>query len=116
MLELSFTLIETLLKYCSACIPSPTSSKILKDPHLINIKHCCNHEERKIKLITCKQQNITKTKNTTNAKQRHPQTLHDDQLSLVLALSIIPKYCNPSSTRSHLHQNLYLGHVHIKNN
>jgi hypothetical protein len=73
MLELSFTLVKTLIKYCNAYIPSPTSSKIVKDPHLININHRCNHEERKIELITYNQQNITKTENTINAKQWHPQ-------------------------------------------
>jgi hypothetical protein len=43
-----------------------------------------------------------------------PSTHHDDHLSLVLALFIIPKYHSPSSIRSHLHQNLYLGHFHIE--
>jgi uncharacterized membrane protein len=73
MLELSFTLVEALFKYWSACIPSPTSFKVIKDLHLINIKCHYNHEERKIKLITWKQQNITKIENTTNSKQWHLQ-------------------------------------------
>jgi hypothetical protein len=69
MVELSFTFVEDPLKYCSARTPSTTSSKTMKDSHLINAECCRNHEERKTKLITCKQQNITKTKNTTNAEQ-----------------------------------------------
>jgi hypothetical protein len=42
---------------------------------LINAKRCYNHEERKTTLFTCKQQNITKTENITNAKPQHPQCL-----------------------------------------
>ncbi len=55
-----------------------------------------------------------KNKNYNKCKTMAPSTLHDDQRSLVLVLSVIPKYHSPSSIRSHLHQNLYLGHVHIK--
>jgi hypothetical protein len=48
--------------------------------------------KKKIELITCKQQNITKTENTTNEKQQHPSRLpHDDQMFLALALSVNPK-------------------------
>jgi hypothetical protein len=71
MQELNFTLVEGPFKYSSACTPSTTSSKTMKDSHLINTECCCNHEERKTKLITYKQQNITKTKNTKNVKQWH---------------------------------------------
>jgi hypothetical protein len=46
---------------------------MVKDLHMINAEHCCNHEERKRELIIYKQQNITKIENITNAKQRHLQ-------------------------------------------
>jgi len=55
-----------------------------------------------------------KQKNTNKCKTMTSSTPHDDQLSLVLVLSIIPKYRSPSSIRSHLHPDLYLGLVHTE--
>jgi hypothetical protein len=52
-----------------------TSSKTMQDYRLINIDCHHNHETIKIKLITCKQQNIRKTENTTNEEQQHLQCL-----------------------------------------
>lgn len=114
--NLTFTSLEALLKYCSTRIPSPTSSKTIKrcwsdqcqalwQPwknknktyHLQATKHHKNIKYNKSRIVT-------------------PSTPYDDQLSLVLALFVIPKYSNPSSIRSHLHPDLYLGFVHTEKN
>jgi hypothetical protein len=62
------------LNIATLAIHNPQAPKHLKDPPLINAECRRNHEKRKT-LITCKQQNITKTQNITNAKPRHPQRL-----------------------------------------
>jgi hypothetical protein len=41
----------------------------VQDSCLINTKRRHNHEKNKTKLITCKQQNNTKTERTTNEAQ-----------------------------------------------
>jgi hypothetical protein len=45
----------------------------MQDSRLINVERCHNHEESKTKFITCKQQNNTKTKKTTNEAQQLSQ-------------------------------------------
>jgi hypothetical protein len=66
-------------------------------------------------------QHFAPTNNKYHKKKRHNKckvvassTPHDDQLSIVMAFSIIPKCNNPSSIRSHLHPSSSLGLVHIE--
>ncbi len=82
----------------------------MQDSHLINTKHCHNHEESKTKF------NKTTIKQKKNNKWSVgvPSTLHDDQMSFTLAFSADPKYHNSSSIRLLLHLDLYLGLVHME--
>jgi len=66
----------------------------------------------KIKLITYKQQNITKIENTTNEKQRHPQCLM--MINYPLLWHSNPKPCGSSSIRLVLHPNFHLDLGHIE--
>jgi hypothetical protein len=87
----------------------------------MNIKCCHNHEERKTNPFTCKKQNITKTKNTTNEEHEHPSCLtmincfscSHDYLLFWHFLSI-QNLKSSSSTRSLLHPNFHLDLVHTK--
>jgi hypothetical protein len=83
----------------------------VQDSRLINIDHHHNHEKITIKLITCKQQNIRKTENTTNEEQQHLQCL---MMTFALALSASPKPYSSSSIRLLLHPNFHLDLVHIE--
>jgi len=93
--------------------PWPNTTQNTK---LINAKHCPNQVECKPKLITCKQQNNTKTKkkkqrnNKTTQKQKRrskgitaPSKFHDYQLSPLLAFSVSPNLHTTSSIKSFSH-------------
>jgi len=86
--------------------------KAAQNSKLINAERRPFHEECKTEFITYKQNK--KIEKTHIKKIEAPSKLHDDQLSIVLALSASPNPRSPSSIRALHHPDAHFASVHTE--